>query len=173
MVNCQISIILPHGYENARNLKTLAFPSHFKRIIVFGARFIDYKMGVLGAGVLAVIVFGINYHETFDLTGATTAALKQGTYTFLFGGSIMRGCQTLATVIRIKAVALAAATIIPSAVAICLTFGVHSLKGTPKPVASTIPTAVMVIPSTFIWGYRKRKQFTKHKIADFPSTPVV
>jgi len=173
MVNCQISIILTPGHEKACNLKTVANPSRFKRIIVFGSRFIDYKMGVLGAVVLAVIVFGINYHETLDLTGATTAALKQGTYTFLFGGFIMRGCQTLATVIRIKAVALAAATIIPSVIAICLTFGVHSLKGTPRPIASTIPTAVMVIPSTFIWGYRKRKQITAHKISIFHSNPVV
>lgn len=121
-------------------------------------------MGMMGAIVLACIVFGINYLDTLDLAGATTAALKQGTYTFLFGGTIMRGCETLATTIQKKAVALAAATIIPSAVAICLTFGVHSLKGTPMPVASTIPTAVMVFPSTFIWGYRKRKQLPAYNL---------
>jgi peptidoglycan/LPS O-acetylase OafA/YrhL len=117
-------------------------------------------MGFLGAGVLAAIVFGINYHGTHNLTDASTAALKQGTYTFLFGGIIMRGCENLATRISKQAVALAAATIIPSAVAISLTFGVHNLKGTPKPIESTIPTAVFVIPSTAIWGYRKRKQNT-------------
>ena len=117
-------------------------------------------MGILGAGVLAGIVFGINYHGTHDLAGASTAALKQGCYTFLFGGIIMRGCENLATMISRQAVALAAATIIPSALAICLTFGVHNLKGTPKPFESTIPTAVFVIPSTAIWGYRKRKQHT-------------
>jgi len=49
--------------------------------------------------------------------------------------------------------------IIPSAVAIGLTFGLHNLKGTPKPIESTIPTAVFVIPSTAIWGYRKRKHY--------------
>jgi hypothetical protein len=117
-------------------------------------------MGFLGAGVLAGIVFVINYRGTHELTGASTAALKQGTYTFLFGGIIMRGCENLATRISKQSVALAAATVIPSAVAICLTFGVHNLKGTPKPIESTIPTAVFVIPSTAIWGYRKRKQNT-------------
>ncbi len=115
-------------------------------------------MGVMGAIFLAVIVFIINYSNTLDLTGATTASLKQGAYTFLFGGIIMRGCESLATGVHRKSLALALAVIIPSAIAICLTFGLHSMKGTPKPVASTIPTAVMVIPSTFIWGYRKRKQ---------------
>jgi hypothetical protein len=149
-------------------LKTPENPSRLKRLIVFGSRFIDYKMGILGAGVLACIVFGINYHDTHDLTGATTAALKQGTYTFLFGGTIMRGCEALATGIKRKVLALAAAMILPSAVAICLTFGVHSLKGTPKPVASTIPTGVMVLPSTFIWGYRKRKLMTSQRMTIFP-----
>jgi len=68
----------------------------------FGARFIDYKMGFMGAGVLAGIVFGVNYHGTHDLAGASTAALKQGSYTFLFGGVIMRGCENLATRIKKK-----------------------------------------------------------------------
>ena len=113
----------------------------------------------MGAGVLAGIVFGINYYGTQDLTGASTAALKQGSYTFLFGGIIMRGCENLATRISNTTVALIAAMIIPSAVAISLTFGVHNLKGTPKPIESTIPTAILVIPSTAIWGYRKRKRY--------------
>ncbi len=130
------------------------------RITRFGARYIDYKMGLAGAVVMASIVFWVNFEGLHQFPGATTAALKQGTYTFLFGGSIMRGCEYLATTIRRRTAALVAATIIPSAVAICLTFGVHHLKGTPKPVASTIPTAVLVIPSTAIWGIRKRKQIT-------------
>lgn len=141
--------------------------SWVRRLIKIGSRFIDYKMGMMGAIFLAVIVFIINYSNTHGLTGATTAALKQGTYTFLFGGIIMRGCEALATRIHRKPLALAAAMIIPSSIAICLTFGVHNLKGTPKPVASTVPTAVLVIPSTFIWGYRKRKQVINQKIVLF------
>ena len=142
------------------------------RIARFGARYIDYKMGMAGAIVMTGIVFGVNYQGLHDVSGATTAALKQGTYTFLFGGSIMRGCEYLAARISNPRTALIAAVVIPSAVAICLTFGVHQLKGTPKPVESTIPTAVLVIPSTAVWGYRKRKQskngnlhldFARHK----------
>lgn len=132
---------------------------HIKRIVAFGARFIDYKMGIMGAIVMAGIVFGVNYQGLHGLAGATTAAMKQGTYTFLFGGSIMKGCEYLASRISKTGTALLAAVVIPSTVAICLTFGVHQLKGTPKPVESTIPTALLVIPSTAVWGYRKRKQF--------------
>jgi hypothetical protein len=141
--------------------KTLNNQNRVRRVAVFGSRFIDYKMGFMGAGVMGCIVFGINYYGSYDLYGASTAALKQLVYTFLFGGIIMRGCEYLATRIRKQILAFAAAVILPSAVAIGLTFGVHSMKGTPKPVDSTIPTAVLVIPSTAIWGYRKRKQAYK------------
>ncbi len=133
-------------------------PGWLKRISDFGSRFIDYKMGFIGAGVMGTIVFFLNYEDAQALPGASTAALKQAGYTFLFGGSIMKSCELLATKIKREVVALAAAVLIPSAVAIGLTFGVHSIKGTPKPLVSTIPTAVLVIPSTAVWGYRKQKQ---------------
>lgn len=148
--------LIRNAYSDLKNSDKLSL---VRKLLKIGSRFIDYKMGILGAIFLAVIVFIINYSNTHGLPGATTAALKQGAYTFLFGGVIMRGCEALATRIHRKSFALAMAVIIPSTIAICLTFGVHSMKGTPKPVASTIPTAVMVIPSTFIWGYRKRKQY--------------
>jgi hypothetical protein len=145
--------------------ETLNYQNRVRRIAVFGSRFIDYKMGFMGAGVMGCIVFGINYYGSFELYGASTAALKQLVYTFVFGGIIMRGCEYLATRIRKQILALAAAVIIPSTVAIALTFGVHSMKGTPKPVESTVPTAVLVIPSTAVWGYRKREQANKSFIS--------
>ena len=129
-----------------------------KKIIGFGERYIDYKMGLIGAEVMGTIVLGINYHETHELLDSSTAALKQSAYTFLFGGSVMRGCEYLATNIKNQTIALAAATIIPSAISIGLTYGIHNLKGTPKPIASTIPTVALIIPATTFWGYKKRKR---------------
>jgi hypothetical protein len=134
------------------------------RILRFGKKYIDYRMGVAGAVVMAGIVFYINYHGTQNTFGATTAALKQGTYTFFFGGVIMRMSELIATGVIKRQVALIAACIIPSIVSLTLTFGVHSLKGTPKPLASTIPTAIFVIPSTLIWGFIKRRKFDKKNI---------
>lgn len=133
----------------------------FSRMIRSGSRFIDYRMAIAGAIVLGVIVFCINYFGTGELKGAITASLKQGAYTFLFGGIIMRGCENLATRINKQWIALALAILVPSVLAIGLTFGVHSLKGTPSPLESTIPTAILVIPSTAVWSLRKRK---KHAI---------
>lgn len=135
-------------------------PSLLRRLINRGGMYIDFRMGLIGAFVMASIVFGINYFTTHELWGATTAAIKQGCYTALFGGVIMRVCEYLAIRIRYRVAALAAAMLIPSVLAICLTFGVHSMKGTPRPVASTLPTAVLVIPSTAVWGYLRRKHNT-------------
>ena len=132
-------------------------------VLRFGKKYIDYRMGVAGGLVMASIVFYINYHGTQDTFGATTAALKQGTYTFFFGGVIMRMSELIATGVIKKRTALLAACIIPSLVSLTLTFGVHSLKGTPKPVESTIPTAIFVIPSTLIWGFIKRRKYDKQK----------
>ncbi len=70
------------------------------KIVGGGSKFIDYKMGAAGAIVMGIIVFGVNYYGAHELTGASTAALKQATYTFLFGGIIMRTCETLATKIN-------------------------------------------------------------------------
>jgi hypothetical protein len=132
-----------------------------KRIIDFGSEFIDYRMGLYGAIVMGTIVFVINYYGINDVQAATTAALKQAAYTFLFGGLIMRSCELLATRIRKRTLALAAAILIPSLISIGLTYGVHSMKGTPKPVESTIPTALLVIPSTAVWGFMKQREKDK------------
>ena len=136
------------------------YPRPLGRLIALGGKYIDLKMGLIGAAVMAAIVFVINYLPTYDVLGATTAALKQGIYTAIFGGFIMRLSGYFATRIKNRFAAMAAAMIIPSVIAISLTFCVHSMKGTPEPVGSTIPTAIFVIPSTAIWGYLRRKNTT-------------
>ena len=126
-------------------------------------KYFDYKIGLAGGLVMGIIVFFINYSATAGFTGAFTAALKQGIYTFFFGGSIMKICEIFAVRISNKKLALVLATLIPSFISLALTFGLHSLKGTPRPVESTIPTAIFVIPSTAVWGYLKRKKLDKNK----------
>lgn len=136
-------------------------PGILKRIIVFMKTYVDFKMGMIGALVMGFIVFRINFHSTHYLLGSITASLKQGTYTLFFGGVIMRSSELLSVRIRKKALALVAAVILPSTISLLLTFGVHNLKGTPRPMASTIPTAIFVIPSTLVWGILNRRKHDK------------
>ena len=131
--------------------------SHLRKAFDFGSRYLDYRMGFFGAIIMGSIVFVINYSATGELIPSATAALKQGGYTFFFGGIIMKFCEYFAIRIKKRTLALAAAVIIPTAIALTLTYGLHNLKGTPKPLASTIPT-LMIIPATAVWGYKKRKQ---------------
>jgi hypothetical protein len=98
-------------------------------------------------------------HEK-QITGSLTAALKQGSYTFLLGGIFMKGCENLATNIRNRTLAIITSVVIPSALTLVLTYTMHNFKGTPKPLESTIPT-VLIIPATAVWGYRKRKYSEK------------
>lgn len=105
---------------------------------------------------MGVIVFLINYDGQGTALGASTAAGKQAAYTFFLGGLFMKQCENLAVRIKPYRTALALAVIVPSLVTLLLTFSLHSLKGTPKPLQSTIPT-LMIIPATIVWAYRKRK----------------
>jgi len=123
----------------------------------FGQKFIDYKIGIAGAVVMGGIVFSINYFSTHQITGSITAAIKQGSYTFLFGGTLMKGCEYLATTIKRRGVAILTSVIIPSVLTLILTYTMHNLKGTPKPLESTVPTLI-IIPATAVWGYKKRRQ---------------
>ena len=125
-------------------------------------KFIDYKIGFAGAIVMGGIVLGINYFSAHEISGSITAAIKQGSYTFIFGGTLMKGCEYLATNIKKRRLAIVASIVIPSVFTLLLTFGLHNLKGTPKPIASTIPTLI-IIPATAVWGARKRNQ-TDQKI---------
>ncbi|MCU4176959.1 hypothetical protein [Carboxylicivirga sp. N1Y90] len=120
-------------------------------------RCFDLRLGSYGALAMAIIVFWINYSATNEIYPSSIAALKQAAYTFLFGGSLMKACEYLATSIKKPVWAIVASIIIPSIVTLLLTFSLHNIKGTPEPLASTLPTC-FIIPTTAYWGYTKRKQ---------------
>lgn len=119
-------------------------------------KFFDPKMGLAGAIVLGIIVFIINFdHGVFP---ALTASAKQAAYTLLAGGFMMRLTENIASSFSKEWFAIFLATLIPSIIAVSLTYMVHSLKGTPEPFNSTIPTIVMAPFGFLWWALRKRKQ---------------
>lgn len=122
----------------------------------FGSQYIDYKFGSIGAGIMGGIVWYINSNHGF--LPATTASLKQATYTFLFGGFVMKTCENLSTKIKNKNLAKILSIVIPSVITIGLMYLVHNLKGTPEPLESTIPTMILSPPSFMYWSHRKRSQ---------------
>lgn len=115
----------------------------------------DPKMGLAGALFLGVIVFFINYDH--GITNGLIAASKQALYTFFVGGFITRLCENIAT-IKKSLSAIFLAVFIPSILAVSLTYFVHSIKGTPEPFNSTIPTILLAPPGFLWWALQKRKQ---------------
>lgn len=116
---------------------------------------LDVRSGLVGGGLLAAIVWWINLPH--GVTGATTAGLKQFAYTFLMGALIMRLCTRLALSGGPGPRALLLAVLVPSSITIGATFLVHSMRGTPEPVLSTLPAAVLSPPAFGVWAHRVRR----------------
>jgi hypothetical protein len=121
----------------------------------FFLRHVDVSTAWKAALILGVIVYAINFSH--GALAALPAALKQATYTFFVAGFILRLCEKLSANAGLGIMALPLAVIIPSSIAIALTYLMHSLKGTPEPFYSTIPTILMAFPSFSVWAWRSRK----------------
>lgn len=116
---------------------------------------IDYGGAIIGATLLGAIVFWLNYAHGAAL--AAPAALKQATYTFFVAGFIVKNNERLAVRLAEPAPSLLLAATVSSCLAVGLTFLVHSVKGTPEPVLSTLPTALMGPPGFLVLGWRARR----------------
>lgn len=125
------------------------------RVRQLGARYVDYATAWKAALVLGAVIWLINLPH--GPIAAMPAALKQAAYTFFVAGFVVRLCENLAVRFQHRTIALLLATLLPSAVAIGLTYCLHSVKGTPEPLYSTIPTMLIAPPSFLVWGWRKRK----------------
>lgn len=118
-------------------------------------QYIDVNSAWKAALVLGLIVYAINFSH--GALAALPAALKQAAYTFFVAGFILRLCEKLSVNTALGALALPLAVLIPSSIAIGLTYLMHSMKGTPEPFYSTVPTMLMAFPSFAVWAYRARK----------------
>lgn len=127
-----------------------------KRTRSFLEGYIDFSMAWKGALVLGVVVWLVNLEH--GALAALPAALKQATYTYFVAGFITRLCENLAVSWQSPFVALPLAVSIPATIAIGLTFLLHSMKGTPEPLYSTIPTILSAPPAFLWWGLRNRSQ---------------
>jgi len=119
-------------------------------------KYFDPKLGLAGALLLGSIVFFINYDH--GIGNGLIAASKQFLYTFFIGGFITRLCENIASSIKKESIAIITAVLIPSLIAVFLTYIVHSIKGTPEPLNSTIPTMFLAPPGFLWWAVKKRKQ---------------
>ena len=116
--------------------------------------YLNIQMGLIGGLIMGSIVLWVNLEA--GISAAMVAAFKQASYTFFFGGLVVRFCEYLSLKFNPKILSLLIATIVPATIAILATYLVHQIKGTPKPIDSTIPTILLSIPGFLFISYRKR-----------------
>lgn len=127
-----------------------------ERATTLASKLLDLRMAFAGAAFMGTLVFAVNVSH--GVGPALVAAAKQASYTFFFAGMVMRLAERLASTLDPRALAVTVATVVPSILAVSLTFGVHSLRGTPDPIASTLPTLFLGPPSFFVWAWRTSAQ---------------
>ena len=118
----------------------------------FILKYVDVSTAWKAALFLGLVVYAINFSH--GALAALPAALKQAVYTLFASGFIVRLCENLITRVQPRALAWFAAILLPSAVAVGLTYLVHSLKGTPEPFYSTLPTLLVTPPAFAGWAWR-------------------
>ena len=117
-------------------------------------RHIDYPAAVAGALVLGSIVLVINIDHGWS--SGLMAGAKQATYTFFAGGFMVRLNERIALALNPAAFAVLAGSLCAGGLAVALTFLVHSLRGTPEPFNSTVPTMVLALLGFTVLGARAR-----------------
>ena len=120
-------------------------------------RVIDFSGAWKAALFLGLIVWAINAYQHSALD-ALPAGIKQACYTFFVAGFILKLCENISVKSWRFLPKIILATLLPSSIAVGLTFFVHSLKGTPEPFYSTLPTLIMAPPAFLIWGIKAHNQ---------------
>ena len=120
------------------------------------SKYINLKVGFLGALVMGTIVFFINMNHGWIL--ATTAGIKQGIYTFFFGGVIVKLLEYSILKTSGKSYSIFISVVFVSLVTTFLVFLVHSLKGTPEPIQSTAATIILGPPGFLFLAFRFKKE---------------
>jgi len=124
------------------------------KIINIFNQFIDIKLGIIGAMFMGSVVFYINADHGPFL--ASIAAFKQGLYTFFIGGLIIKILEVMVTGINNKILAYICSIVAATIITVGLVYLVHSMKGTPKPFESTIPTIILA-PIGYIYVARMKR----------------
>ena len=108
---------------------------------------INIRAGVVWGIFMGLIVWGINVAVTTppDFHGATTAAIKQALYTFLIGGFLARVTTVLVARPGKPWLVITIASVVSTLLTSALVLLVHSLRGTPHPLWSSVPTIVIAI----------------------------
>ena len=124
-----------------------------RKTLDFILKYIDIPTATAGALLMGVIVAVIN--RKFGFWPASTAALKQAAYTFFFGGTLTKLLYYIQGRIPGKFASVFFSVIIITTITVILVYIVHNLRGTPMPLESTVPTAILAPLGFSFLAYRR------------------
>lgn len=125
-------------------------------------RFFDLRMGGAGSIVMGVVVYYVNHEHGFSL--AIVASLKQAFYTFFIGSLLSKLCENLSISFENKLLAVAMAVFTTTALSAILTFILHSIKGTPETINSTLVTIALAAPGFLWWSLKQRRKLDNQQL---------
>lgn len=128
----------------------------FRNLVRRCSRIIDFPTAFAGAVIMGVIVGYIN--RKFGIWPASTAAMKQAVYTFFFGGMLTRLLYIISDKIDGIFKATLISALIVTVITVTMVYAVHSMKGTPRPLESTVPTALLAPFGFSFLAYRRKKK---------------
>lgn len=119
----------------------------------------DFKKGVIFGGLSRIAIGAINYREGLEY--AFSSGGKEAGRAIALGSLNMGLCRKLATGIEDKTKALFYGTLVPTAISVLSTYGIHEfIEGTPHPIESTAPS-LLSIPLFFLLAIRERRLYEK------------
>jgi hypothetical protein len=133
-----------------------------RRLVNQFGKFIDFPSAIAGAVIMGLIVGAINFGHGW--WPAATAAMKQATYTFLFGGMMIKLLYVLAGKISGFHLSIILSSFVVTVITVLLVFAVHSMRGTPMPMESTMPTAILAPFGCAFLAYRRKKSTIDNRL---------
>jgi hypothetical protein len=122
-------------------------------------KYLNYKIGV-GSGLISGgIVSHIN--SEYGILSASGACGKQFLYNVFFTGINLKTCKKISEKIKSTPTSLVCSTIIPTAQAFAITYGIHKYGGTPEAFDSSIWQVYVNAPIFFGFGLYYRGKSKK------------
>lgn len=115
-------------------------------------RWFDLPNACMGALIMGGLVGYVNGDH--GAGPATIAALKQGAYTFFVAGFVIQFCKWLAARPVAPVLAILMGVMIPTVLTVTMVYTLHSLRGTPEPVNSTVVVVVLSLVSFSYFSIR-------------------
>lgn len=123
--------------------------------------YVNYKLGSVAGVVGGGIVYMINQDHGF--LSAAGAFGKQFMYNVFIAGFNVKTCEKLAKKISSAPASIVASTVVPTAQAFSITYGIHKFGGTPEAFDSTIWQVYVNAPLFLAGGllYRRNRELNK------------